>query len=136
MKSLLQEKLEAGDKQDVDLAPLLDVVFILLIFFIVTSVFVVETGVEVDKPSAASTQSLDRSLILIAITKKGEIVYGGTNIGLQRVRNTISSALKKSSRPVIIQSDKSVKTELLVKVLDQVKLAGAESVSLATIDTN
>lgn len=135
MRKTLQQKIETQDKNDIDLAPLLDVVFILLIFFIVTSVFVLETGVDVDKPTAMSTKRLERAVVLIAITPDNQVVYAGTNIGLQGVRNTISMAMKKRNRPVIIQADKKVSTEILVKVLDQAKMGGAENVSISTIES-
>ena len=134
MRQNLQQKIESQEKHDIDLAPLLDVVFILLIFFIVTSVFVLETGVDIDKPTAISTKRLDRSVVLIAITPDNKVVYAGTNVGIRGVRNTIAMAMKKSVRPVIIQSDKKVSTEILVKVLDQVKLGGATNVSISTVD--
>lgn len=132
MRRTLEERIQSVQQQDIDLAPLLDVVFILLIFFIVSTVFVKETGVEVDKPRAISTQALERSTIMIAITSDRQVVYDNTNIGVVGVRNTISQALRSKQRPVVIQSDKSVPTELLVEVLDQVKLAGAEKVNIAT----
>ena len=134
MKSTIEQKIEEANGQDIDLAPLLDVVFILLIFFIVTTVFVRETGVEVDKPAAVSTRSLPNSVLLIAITASREVVYGGTNIGVSGVRATITQAMKKNPKPLVIQADKSVETDLLVKVIDQAKLAGVESVSIATIN--
>lgn len=134
MKSTIEQKIEEAQSQDVDLAPLLDVVFILLIFFIVTTVFVRETGVEVDKPTAVSTRTLQNSVLLIAITKSREVVYGGTNIGVEGVRATVAQALKKNPKPLVIQVDKSVETDLLVKVIDEAKLAGVESVSIATLN--
>lgn len=134
MKSTIEQKLEESHKQEIDLAPLLDVVFILLIFFIVTTVFVRETGVEVDKPTAVSTQTLQKSVLLIAITSTQEVIYGGTNIGVKGVRTTISQALKSKMRPLVIQADKTVPTDLLVKVIDQAKLAGVENVSIATVN--
>ena len=135
MRHNLKQKLEAQNKQEIDLAPLLDVVFILLIFFIVTSVFVLETGVDIDKPSAISTQRMDRSIVILAITADNQIIYAGTNIGLRGIQNTIAIAMKKKERPVIIQSDKKVPTEILVKVIDQVKLGGAKNVSISTIES-
>ena len=93
MASRLKRKLEAQPMQSIDMSPLLDVVFILLIFFIVSTVFVKETGVEVDKPQAISAQKLDQMSILIAITSNGEDVrqhqywrcwragYGGAIVG-------------------------------------------------------
>ncbi|WP_019606274.1 ExbD/TolR family protein [Teredinibacter turnerae] len=133
MDSSIEQKIEQANKQDIDLAPLLDVVFILLIFFIVTTVFVRETGVDVDKPTAISSQDLQKSVLLLAITRRQEVIYGGTNIGLSGVRATLMQATRNEMRPLIIQSDRQVTTELLVKVIDQAKLAGIENVSIATV---
>ena len=132
MKSRIEQKIEESHKMEVDLTPLLDVVFILLIFFIVTTVFVRETGVEIDKPTAVSTKQLQSAVILIAITASREVVYAGTNIGIKGVRSTLSQAIKNNPKPLVIQADKSVPTELLVKVIDQAKLAGVANVSIAT----
>lgn len=116
----------------IDLSPLLDVVFILLIFFIVSTVFVRESGVNVDKPESVTAKELERTSILIAITRSGQIVYDGNNIGVGGVRATVEQLLRDQSRPVVLQTDKTVPAELLVNVIDQVKLAGADSVSIAT----
>lgn len=131
MRANLQQRLEQTHN-GIDLSPLLDVVFILLIFFIVTSVFVKETGVEVDKPQAVSAQRLENTVILLAITNKGDVVYDSTSIGVAGVRNTISQLLKVRERAVVIQADKQVMTELLVEVIDEAKLAGASTVNIAT----
>jgi len=133
MKSSIEQKLDAVQSQELDLAPLLDVVFILLIFFIVTTVFVKETGVEVDKPTAISTQELQKNILMIAITATNEVIYAGTNIGVKGVRSTIAQEIRRENKPLVIQADKKVSTELLVKVVDQAKLAGIESVSIATL---
>ncbi|TMO67800.1 ExbD/TolR family protein [Pseudoalteromonas aurantia] len=133
MRSIIENKITESKGQDIDLAPLLDVVFILLIFFIVTTVFVKETGVEIDKPTAVSSQNLQKSVLMIAITSTGEVMYGGTNIGISGIRSTLMQAAKSEQRPLIIQADKQVKTELLVKVIDQAKLAGISDISLATM---
>ncbi|NRA54110.1 MAG: biopolymer transporter ExbD [Gammaproteobacteria bacterium] len=131
MRASLQQRLEQTHN-GIDLSPLLDVVFILLIFFIVTSVFVKETGVEIDKPQAVSAQRLENTVIMIAITSKGDVVYDSTSIGVAGVRNTIEQLLKVRKRAVVIQADKQVMTELLVQVIDEAKLAGASSVNIAT----
>ncbi|GAA0817369.1 biopolymer transporter ExbD [Colwellia sp. D2M02] len=131
MRANLQQRLEQTHN-GIDLSPLLDVVFILLIFFIVTSVFVKETGVEVDKPQAVSAQRLENTVIMLAITNKGDVVYDSTSIGVAGVRNTISQLLKVRERAVVIQADKQVMTELLVEVIDEAKLAGASTVNIAT----
>lgn len=136
MRNKLQQRLEQEQQHGIDLSPLIDVVFILLIFFIVTTVFIKETGVEVDKPQAVSSQQLTSELILIAITKDDEVVYDSSNIGIAGVRNTVASLLRIQDRPVVIQADKRVSTDILVRVIDQAKLGGANSVNLATTVTN
>jgi len=125
---LADEGMEGG----IDMSPMMDCVFILLIFFIVTTTFVEETGVEVDKPQAASAVRLEKTSILIALTEKGEVVYGGKEIGITGVRPLVKRMLAKETIPVIVQADKSVQTGLLVRVVDEAKLAGAAKVSIAT----
>ena len=134
MKSTIEQKIEEAHSQEIDLAPLIDVVFILLIFFIITTVFVRETGVEVDKPTAVSTSNLQKSVLLIAITANREVIYGGTNIGVKGVRTTLAQAMKSDQKPLVIQADKTVPTELLVDVIDQAKLAGITNVNIATVN--
>ncbi|MEO6594375.1 MAG: biopolymer transporter ExbD [Planctomycetota bacterium] len=116
----------------IDMSPMIDCVFILLIFFIVTTTFVDETGVEVDKPQAASSVQLEKTSILIALTAKGEVVYGGREIGMSGVRPVVSRMLQKEKVPVIVQADALAPAGLLVRVIDEAKLGGAEKVSLAT----
>jgi len=119
-------------ESSIDISPLMDCVFILLIFFIVTTTFVEETGVEVDKPQAASASQLEKTSILIALTEKGEVVYGGREIGVSGVRPLVKRMLRKESVPVIIQADAVSRSGLLVRVIDEAKLGGAEKVSVAT----
>ena len=108
-------------------------VFILLIFFIVTTVFVKETGVEVSKPEAMSAAKLEKQSIFIAITDDGAVVYGGQNIGITGVKSTVAQLLAKQKLPVVLQVDQQVPTKTLVAVMDQAKLAGAANISLATV---
>ncbi len=131
MRSRLEQQL-AEQEQGIDLSPLLDVVFILLIFFIVTTVFVRESGIDVDKPKAISTEQLQRNVILIAISDDGAVMYDSTNIGVSGVRSTVAQLIRKKDKVVVVQADKSVSTELLVNVIDQAKLAGASEVNIAT----
>lgn len=123
---------DEGGETGIDMSPLIDCVFILLIFFIVTTVFVEETGVEVDKPQAASALRLEKTSILIALTDKGEVVYGGREIGVGGVQPLVKRMLQKEDVPVIIQADAAAQSGLLVRVIDEAKLAGATKVSLAT----
>lgn len=132
MRPSLQQRIDAQMHQ-IDLSPLLDVVFILLIFFIVTTVFVKETGVEVSKPEAMSAAKLEKQSIFIAITDDGSVVYGGQNIGVVGVKGTVTQLLAKQKLPVVLQVDQNVPTKTLVAVMDQAKLAGANNISLATV---
>jgi len=121
-----------GDETAIDMSPLMDCVFILLIFFIVTTTFVEETGVEVDKPQAASASRLEKTSILIALTSAGEVVYGGREIGISGVQPLVRRMLRQEDVPVIIQADQASQSGLLVRIIDEAKLAGATKVSLAT----
>lgn len=123
---------EDSETSGIDISPLIDCVFILLIFFIVTTTFVDETGVEVDKPQAASSVNLEKNSVLFAITEKGEVVYGGQEVGVGGVQTIVKRMLEKEDLPVIIQADKAVPSGLLVRVIDEAKLGGAQKVSLAT----
>ena len=116
----------------INISPLIDCVFILLIFFIVTTTFVEETGIEVDKPQAASAMRLEKNSILIAVTKEGNVVYGGREIGLAGVQPLIKRMTQTEDLPVIIQADQEVPAALFVRVIDEAKLAGAGKVSVAT----
>jgi biopolymer transport protein ExbD len=119
--------------EEINISPLIDMVFILLIFFIVTTVFVEETGVEVTKPQAASQIQLEKNSILIAITANNNIVYGGRDIGINGVRGVVKRLIQDDPKmPVIIQADENVPTRILVRVIDEAKLAGANSVNIST----
>ena len=125
-----------GGETGIDMSPLIDCVFILLIFFIVTTVFVEETGVEVDKPQAASSKDLPSNSILIAVTEGGEVVFDKENIGINRVQATVKRKLKEdSSMPVIIQADRKASAGLMVRVIDEAKRAGDDvTVNIATLN--
>lgn len=130
-----ERKLIYANNQRVDeinVSPLIDIVFILLIFFIVTTVFVEETGVEVQRPQAASAVDLEKNSILIAITEEGKVIYGGQEIGVSGVRGIVKRLLKQEPMPVIVQADKNASIELYTRVHDEAALGGAESINLAT----
>jgi len=119
------------EQTDINISPLIDMVFILLIFFIVTTVFVEEPGVEVTKPRAASIQNLEKNSILIAITSNGRIVYGGKDIGIGGVRPIVKRLTQKEPMPVILQVDEGAPGQLVVRTIDEAKLANASKVSLS-----
>ena len=123
-----------GDEEvHIDLSSMIDCIFILLIFFIVTTTFVEETGIEVDKPQAASASDLEKQSVMIAVTAEGQIVYGGKEIGMTGVQPTVRRFVEKEeSTPVIIQVDEKAPSGLFVRVIDEAKLGGAQKVSVAT----
>ena len=124
----------SDDPSEINISPLIDVVFILLIFFIVTTVFVEETGVEINKPRAATQKDLEKNSILIGVTPGGQVFYGGREIGVAGVRSTVSRLLKQDIVPVIIQADRDTPTESTVQVLDEAKLGGAQQVFVSTVN--
>ena len=119
------------DSAEINMSPLIDMMFLLLIFFIVTTAFVEETGIEIQKPKAASSQNLEKKSILIGISKDGKVVYGNKEIGINRVRGLVAKLLKDQECPVIIIADESCRSGILVDVIDECKLAGAKKVSIA-----
>jgi biopolymer transport protein ExbD len=121
-----------GGSDEINVSPLIDVVFMLLLFFIVTSTFVEEVGVEIDKPEATASVSLEKQSIQLAITKEGKIVYGGQEIGIQGVRSVVRRLVQADEAPVIILADKVASADMVVRVIDEAKLGGATKVSLST----
>lgn len=114
---------------EMNISPLIDMVFILLIFFIVTTVFVQEPGVEVTKETAISAFDLEKNSILIAITTDGEVVYGGTNIGIVGVRGIVRRlTADNSTMPIILQVDRAAQAATVIRVIDEAKLANPASV--------
>ncbi|PID41051.1 MAG: biopolymer transporter ExbD [Proteobacteria bacterium] len=127
-----------NDEQIIDLTPMLDVVFIMLIFFIVTTSFIKETGIDINRPSAATAEKKSKGNILIAITQDGEIWLDKRRIDIRAVRANIQRLKAKFPQSsVIIQSDTESKTGTLVRVMDQIRLAGVQNISIAaSVDEN
>ncbi len=116
---------------DINISPLIDVVFLLLIFFIVTTVFVDETGVRIEKPAAASAEQLEAESILFALTDSGDIFHGGEKVPLDSVRGIVSRRLHSRERPVILLGDQRTHLGLMVQLIDECRLGGAQTVSIA-----
>ena len=123
---------ESEEISEINVSPLIDMVFILLIFFIVTTVFVEETGIEVQRPEAATGVRLERESILLAVSNEGKVYYGGKTVLMESVRPLVKRLLKTENRPIIVQGDESANYGVVLRVLDEAKMAGAQSVSLAT----
>lgn len=132
MKLLSSVNVETSENVDINLSPLIDMVFLLLIFFMVTTVFVEETGIEVQKPTAASASQLDKDSILLAVDTNGDIHYAGEKINLNSVRGLVGRLTKQKPRPVVLLADKQSVTGAVVRVIDQCKQAGVKNISIAT----
>jgi biopolymer transport protein ExbD len=129
----LNKMLQAQEeKEEIDMTPMLDVVFILLIFFIVTASFVKEAGIDVNRPEAATAVKKERANILVAISDKGDIWINKRKIDIRSVQANIERL--KAENPqgtVVIQADKKATTDTLIKVMDSARAAGVFDVSIA-----
>ena len=123
---------EPEEPIELNLIPLIDIIMFLLIFFISTTSFIEEPGVQVDKPQAASARQTEKNSIIFAITPDGKIAYGGKEIGLGGVRPTVKRLCAKEALPVVIQADENARSGTVIRVIDEAKLGGAKDVSLAT----
>ena len=123
---------EDAEESQIDLTPMLDVVFIMLIVFIVTSTFVKEAGVDVSRPEADTAMVTESNSIQIGITSANQIFMDKRQIDKRAVRANVERGLAENpGAAVIIVADADSKTETLIEVMDQSRLAGAESVSVA-----
>ena len=119
----MRRRRQQGDEAaEVNMTPMLDIVFILLIFFIVTTTFVEETGVEVDKPQAASSVNLEKQSIIIALTEEGEVIFNEKPIGFSGIQPLIRRKLQREELPVIVEADRSADAGDLMRVIDEAKI--------------
>lgn len=117
---------------ELNIAPLIDMVFILLIFFLVTTSFVKETGVDISRPAASTAVIKPKATILIGITRDNTIHMDRRQIDYRAVRVNVERALAENPEgSVVIVADKESRTGLVITVMDSCRLAGAGSVSLA-----
>ena len=117
---------------NVNLTPLIDMVFILLIFFLVTASFTKESGIDVDRPSAQTTVRQEQASLIISITKEGEIWIDNKQVDIRSIRAHIEQLHAQNPEgTVIIMADKNALTGTTVAVLDQVRLSGVSNVAIA-----
>jgi biopolymer transport protein ExbD len=122
----------ADDLNDINISPMIDMVFILLIFFIVTTVFVEEPGVEIEKPITQTAFRLEKNSILIAITGNNQVVYGGKEVGVSGIRPIVRRLNSRSSMPVILQVDQNASAVTVIRVIDEAKLGQANRISISS----
>jgi len=117
---------------EINIGPLIDIVFILLIFFVITTNFTRQTGLDVSKPQAKSAVSLGQKVVLIGISREGNIHAFGRQIAMENVKTLISQEVaKRPEMSVVIVADNDAAIGKAVKVMDQCALAGVQKVSIA-----
>lgn len=118
---------------EIDMTPMLDIVFIMLIFFIVTASFIKESGIEVNRPSAATTEPNETAHIVVSIKDDGEIWIDKRPVDLRAVRaNVLRMHVENPLGSVIVAADRNTRTHVLVAVLDQIRQAGIANPTIAT----
>ncbi len=122
--------MDFNDSTEINISPMIDMVFILLIFFIVTTVFIDEHGLDVDVPQPANITKFDNEIMQITVTDSSQVMYEGRNIGLQGIRSIVRQIMHKEKIPLLIGVESRSTAGLLVKVMDEAKLAGVESISI------
>jgi len=129
----VRQKNRSKEKAEIKIAPLIDMVFILLIFFIVTTSFVPETGVSVERPAARSAENMESQSILIGIGSSGEIYMSGSRVGLFSLKPILENKLRNQPNlSVVLVADKATAADLIVRVMDEVRISGVKRIALAT----
>ena len=125
------------EETEINITPMLDIVFIMLIFFIVTTSFIKETGIDVLRPNAETAIKQDRGNILIAISDTGQIWMHKKRVELTDVRGMVESSRKETPESsAIIIADVEAQTGLLIDLMDQVRLGGVTNISVAAQEGN
>ena len=120
------------DDNEINITPMLDVVFIMLIFFIVTASFIKESGIDVNRPSASTSEKKEKGNILVAISETGEIWIDRRKVDVRAVRANIERLHAENPQgTVVIQADKKSVTDTLIQVMDAARQAGVFNVSIA-----
>ena len=123
---------EVEEEIDLNITPMLDIVFIILIFFVVSTSFVKESGVDVSRPSANTAERKERGNIMIGITADNAVWIDRRQVDIRAVRANIERLHAENPEgAVVIQADRDARTGVLVQVLDQSRLAGVDDVSIA-----
>ncbi len=127
-----RKRAKQEEDADIDITPMLDIVFIMLIFFIVTATFVKESGIDVTRPDAETAIKQNRVAILIAIRDNNEIWINRRKVDLASVRANVEKLHAENPQGgAVIQADRQAETGVLVEIMDQVRLAGVGAISIA-----
>jgi biopolymer transport protein ExbD len=136
MASFRTSRIRGEDNVEINMAPLMDMIFILLIFFLVTTSFVKESGIEVQRPVAQTAETKEKANMVVGINKKGQVYIDNNQVSVSTVRPIMEQYLMETPRgSVVIAADKRSQTDILIQVLDEIRLSGVKDVSIATRKT-
>ena len=128
----LHRRRQAHQQIDLNVIPLIDVVFFLLIFYVISTSFVQETAVAIQRPGSTQANTVSGGFVPVAIVKSGAIQVGPQIVDLTQVRDTVASALTAGNTvKVLVIPDREIATGLLLKVMDACSAAGAAQVDVA-----
>lgn len=130
----MKRQLETIEEElEINMTPMLDIVFIMLIFFIVTAVFVKESGVNVLRPTAKTAEEVRRVSILIGVTKDNKVWINKREITLEEIRTVVEKMRQENPKGnVVIQADHKSQSGIVVSIMEQLNQVGVEGVSIAT----
>ena len=127
-----RKRVQQEEESGIDITPMLDIVFIMLIFFIVTATLVKDSGIDVTRPDAETAVKQNRVAILIAIRDNNEIWINRRQIDLASVRANVEKLHAENPQGgAVIQADREAETGVLIEIMDQVRLAGVGAISIA-----
>ena len=130
-RSLISQAVEEAEEPNI--TPMLDVVFILLIFFIVTANFIKDPGLEINRPDSETAEITENAAILIAIGPAGEIYMDGRRIDVRQVKaNVIRLMAENPQGAVVMQADEKATAEKIIAVMEEVREAGVIDISIAS----
>ena len=124
---------ESGEQANVDMTPLIDVVFILLIFFILSASFQQQSQIKVERPNSQVTDSISNVSITVSVDEQGQIWFDNQPVEVELLTSRVKQkAAQASNVSVVIDVDKSVDSGRLIQVVDKVRIAGVNNVAVAT----
>ena len=121
-----------SEKVDINMGPLVDMVFLLLIFFVVTTSFVKESGIEVQRAIASTAEIQEKGNVMVGISRDGEVYFDGKKVDVRSLRGLVERALAEDPEAgIVVVADQASESGMMIQVMDQCRMAGAKNVSVA-----
>lgn len=128
-------RMKKGSNAEVDMSPLIDMVFILLIFFMVSTTFVKDMKLDIDRPSASSAQKASTKAIRVYIDKTGDVYVDNQPVQIWVLQGKLRDLLRATTeKSLLVVTDEGIKASRLIEVVDQCRLAGAKDVGVSTVN--